>query len=105
MTTGGQGRTPRENRGYDRSMPGVPSYEALNLQDLCNAGAEVLPVEADQPLPTRGRVELRGLPFLIGTEDKKGDCFLVPSEVVCLDIGKRARHVVVAHRLLAPTKP
>ena len=86
-------------------MPGDPSYEALNLQDLCNAGADVLPAEADQPLPTRGRVELRGLPFLIGTDDKQGDCFLVPSEAVSLDIGKQARHVVVAHRLFAPTKP
>src|SRR5215470_14540421 len=86
-------------------MPGDPSYEALNLQDLCNAGADVLPAEADRPLPTRGRVELRGLPFLIGGEDKRGDCFLVPSEAVSLGIGKPARHVVVAHRLLAPTKP
>ena len=85
-------------------MPGDPSYEALNLQDLCNAGADVLPAEANRPHPTRGRVELRGLPFLIGTDDKQGDCFLVPSEAVSLDIGKQARHVVVAHRLLAPTK-
>ena len=86
-------------------MPGDPSYEVLNLHDLCNAGADVLSVEADQALPTRGRVELRGLPFLIGTDDKQGDCFLVPSEAVSLDIGKQARHVVVAHRLLVPTKP
>jgi len=86
-------------------VPGDPSYEALNLQDLCNAGADVLPAEGDQPQPTRGRVELRGLPFLIGTDDEQGDCFLVPSEAVFLDIGKRARYVVVAHRLLAPTKP
>src|SRR5712691_4586507 len=44
----------------------MPSYEPVDLSAACNAGVEVLGDEpGDVPL---GRVDLRGLPFLIGSE-------------------------------------
>ena len=43
----------------------MPSYEPVDLSAACNAGVEVLGDEpGDVPL---GRVDLRGLPFLIGS--------------------------------------
>ncbi len=79
-------------------------YEAVNLHSLCNAGVKDLP--GDQNDPPLGRATLRGLPFLIGSEDKDSErCFLVPSETVLIDVGKQAKHVIFAHRLLAPTQP
>jgi len=55
----------------------MPSYEPVDLSAACNAGVDVLGDEpGDVPL---GRVDLRGLPFLIGSEPpSKERCFLLP---------------------------
>jgi hypothetical protein len=82
----------------------MPSYEPVDLSAACNAGADVLGHEAsDVPL---GRVDLRGLPFLIGSEPPaKERCFLLPGEPTPVGIGRNARRVIVAHRLLEPGAP
>ncbi|WP_092650729.1 CehA/McbA family metallohydrolase [Actinopolymorpha singaporensis] len=82
----------------------MPGYEPLSLESVCNAGVEILGIQ-DQD-PPLGKVTLRGLPFLVGSETPAKDrCFVAPSEPVSIDIGKAARHVVVAHRLLEPGGP
>src|SRR5262249_12900279 len=67
-------------------------------------GVDVLGDEpGDAPL---GRVDLRGLPFLIGSEPPSAQrCFLLPSAAVPVGIGRNARRVIVAHRLLEPGAP
>jgi hypothetical protein len=71
---------------------------------VCNAGVEVLGDEpGDVPL---GRVDLRGLPFLIGSEPSSAQrCFLLPAAPASVAIGRLARRVIVAHRLLEPGAP
>ena len=79
----------------------MPSYEPVDLSAVCNAGVEVL---GDEPggVPL-GRVDLRGLPFLIGAERPSGErCFLMPGTSVSVGVGRLARRVIVAHRLLEP---
>jgi hypothetical protein len=50
----------------------------------------------DVPL---GRVDLRGLPFLIGPEPPSAErCFLLPSAPTSVAIGRVARRVIVAHQ-------
>ena len=82
----------------------MPSYEPVDLSAACNAGREVLGDEpGDVPL---GRVDLRGLPFLIGPEPSSAErCFLLPGAPVRVGIGRVARRVIVAHRLLEPGAP
>jgi hypothetical protein len=82
----------------------MPSYEPVDLSAACNAGVDVLGVEpGDVPL---GRVDLRGLPFLIGSEPPSAErCFLLPAAPVSVGIGRLARRVIVAHRLLEPAGP
>src|ERR1700716_1264938 len=77
----------------------MPSYEPVDLSAACNAGIEVLGGEpGDVPL---GRVDLRGLPFLIGAASPSAlRCFLLPGAPVSVRIGRPARRVIVAHRLL-----
>jgi hypothetical protein len=79
----------------------MPSYEPVDLSAACNAGLDVLGDEpGDVPL---GRVDLRGLPFLIGSESpSKERCFLLPGAPAAVGIGRPARRVIVAHRLLEP---
>jgi hypothetical protein len=49
----------------------MPSYEPVDLSAACNAGVEILGDEpGDVPL---GRVVLRGLPFLIGSEPESAE--------------------------------
>ncbi|MGW5362940.1 CehA/McbA family metallohydrolase [Actinopolymorpha pittospori] len=82
----------------------MPGYEPVSLQSVCNAGVDVL--GADPADPQLGNVEFRGLPFLIGSEDRAKDrCFVMPSEPVSVEIGKAARRVIVAHRQLEPGGP
>jgi hypothetical protein len=71
---------------------------------VCNAGVDVLGKESGEvPL---GRVHLRGLPFLIGPEPPSAvRCFLQPGAPVTVGIGRLARRVIVAHRLLEPGGP
>ena len=82
----------------------MPSYEPVDLSAACNAGTEVLGDEpGDVPL---GRVELRGLPFLIGSEPRSAErCFLLPGVPTSVGIGRLAPRVIVAHRLLEPGAP
>jgi len=82
----------------------MPSYEPVDLSAVCNAGVEVLGDEpGDVPL---GRVDLRGLPFLIGSEPPSAArCLLLPSVPARVDIGRLAPRMIVAHRLLEPGAP
>ena len=82
----------------------MPSYEPVDLSAACNAGVDVLGDEpGDVPL---GRVDLRGLPFQIGPEPASAErCFLLPGAPMTVGIGRRARRVIVAHRLLEPGAP
>ena len=82
----------------------MPSYEPVDLSAACNAGVDVLGDEpGDVPL---GRVDLRGLPFLIGPEPPSAErCFLLPGAPMPVRIGRLARRVIVAHRLLEPGAP
>lgn len=79
----------------------MPGYEPVRLDSVCNAGLDVLgEAPGDPPL---GNVDLRGLPFLVGSEPPDKDrCFLVPTTSTSIDVGRSARRVVVAHRLLEP---
>jgi hypothetical protein len=87
-----------EVRRYDRAMAG---YETVTLESVCNAGVEALE-DAAGHLPL-GQVTLRGLPFLIGSiTPSKERCFVVPGSPVSIDVGRTARRVIVAHRLLKP---
>src|SRR5262249_29787587 len=74
------------------------------LWAACTGGVAVL---GDEPGDLRlGRVERRGLPFLIGSEPTSADrCFLLPSAPTPVGIGRLARRVIVAHRLLEPGAP
>jgi hypothetical protein len=82
----------------------MPSYEPVDLSAACNAGVAVLGDEpGDVPL---GRVDLRGLPFLIGSEPPSAErCFVLPSVPASVGIGRLAPRVIVAHRLLEPGAP
>ena len=82
----------------------MPSYQPVDLSAACNAGVEVLGDEpGDVPL---GRVALRGLPFLIGSEPPSGRrCLLLPGAPTSVGIGRLAPRVIVAHRLLEPGGP
>ncbi|HEX3491790.1 MAG TPA: hypothetical protein VHU92_20760, partial [Streptosporangiaceae bacterium] len=82
----------------------MPSYEPVDLSAACNTGVSVLGDDAGAaPL---GRVDLRGLPFLIGPESPSAErCFLLPGAPVSVGIGRLARRVIVAHRLLEPGAP
>ncbi len=82
----------------------MPTYEPVDLSAACNAGVSVLGDEAgDVPL---GRVELRGLPFLIGSEPPSPErCLLAPDAPTSVGIGRLAPRVIIAHRLLEPGAP
>jgi hypothetical protein len=82
----------------------MPSYEPVDLSAVCNAGVDVLGGEpGDVPL---GRATLRGLPFLIGSQPPSAErCFLLPGAPVSVGIGRPAKRVIIAHRLLEPGAP
>src|SRR5690348_13092090 len=82
----------------------MPSYEPVDLSAVCNASVEVLGNEPGAvPL---GRVNLRGLPFLIGSEPPSAErCLLLPRAPTSVGIGRLAPRVIVAHRLLEPVAP
>ena len=79
----------------------MAEYEPLDLSSLCNSGLEALGDDADAPV---GRQEFHGLPFLIGGRDStaSSQCFLMLREghAVSVPVGKQARYVVFAHRLM-----
>jgi hypothetical protein len=79
----------------------MSNYEPIELGSTCNAGVDIVgDGAADVPL---GRVSLRGLPFLI--HEQRDRCFIAPREPVSVDIGRPARRVIIAHRLLEPGAP
>ena len=101
-------------------------YEPVDLSSWCNAGVEALgeiaPGPADQrslraaffvagdgtgetPGPRVGPQVFRGLPFQVGAEDEAGGgkCFIALDGAtggVTIPIGRAARRVILAHRLL-----
>ena len=82
----------------------MPSYQPVDLSAACNAGLDVLGDEpGDVPL---GRVDLRGLPFLIGSQAPSAERVLPAAARAPADpsvaIGRLAPRVIVAHRLLEP---
>ncbi len=82
----------------------MPSYEPVDLSGVCNAGVDVLGKEPGEP--PLGRVDLRGLPFLIGAEQPSAQrCFLLPEAPVSVPVGRLAPRVIIAHRLLEPGAP
>ena len=77
----------------------MPGYEPVDLSAVCNAGLDVLGDAAGGA--RTGRVDLRGLPFLIGAEQPSAHrCFLLPDAPASVTVGRQARRVIVAHRLL-----
>src|SRR5262245_66664812 len=91
-------------RSAARSTIGrMPSYEPVDLSAACNAGVGVL---GDEPggVPL-GRVDLRGLPFLIGSEPPSAvRCFLLLGARVSVGIGRVARRWGMADRRLLPVE-
>jgi hypothetical protein len=86
---------------YDHPMS---DYEPVSLGSACNAGVDVL--EGAESGIDLGALTLRGLPFLVGGEPlDKERCFVAPRAPVRIPIGKPARRVIVAHRLLEPGAP
>jgi hypothetical protein len=65
----------------------MPGYEPVDLSAACNAGVDVLGTEpGDVPL---GRVDLRGLPFLIGSQPPSAKrCFVLPGAPVSVGVGR-----------------
>jgi hypothetical protein len=109
MTSPLRPRPPRAEIDWDQpgrepTIGPMPSYQPVDLSAACNAGVDVLGDEpGDVPL---GRVDLRGLPFLIGSEPAAGErCFLLPGGPASVAVGRLARRVIVAHRLLEPGGP
>lgn len=78
----------------------MPTYVALDLSSICNAGLEVL--ESRYPLGL-GPQLMRGIPFLV--HEDRDRCFVLlpaggdPSGVSLL-VNRAAKHVIIAHRLL-----
>ena len=81
----------------------VADYEPIDLSTLCNAGPEIL--GADYPW-IAGPRSFRGLPFQIGRTDRSAGPSLVHfgsggrQESLVVPLGRLARWVIVAHRLL-----
>jgi len=80
----------------------MPDYEPLDLSKLCNADASIL--GEDKRIPS-GPQAWHGLPFCVGPVDGSGPCVIacgvdISMEPVTIPIGRTARHVIVAHRLL-----
>ena len=74
-------------------------YEPVDLSSWCNAGPQALGEGGEALL---GRQSLRGLPFLVGSDDASGNCLLAldgDSERVAIGIARAARRVIFAHRL------
>ncbi len=86
----------------------MADYEPIDLSPWCNAGVEALASEVDPPV---GPQSFHGLPFLIGPSGAQasgGRCFIVVGgnkRPVTVPIGRRARQVIFAHRLLESELP
>ncbi len=85
----------------DRPADPVAEYEPLDISALCNTGIDVLDGQPGAPM---GPQSFRGLPFLIGGDPRA--CFVglgrgLRAEGLIIPLGRTARCVIVAHRLLA----
>jgi hypothetical protein len=78
----------------------MPSYQPVDLSAVCNVGVEVL-----GETPPLGRVDLRGLPFLIGQAPEQRRCFVLPTTSISINVDRLAPRVIIAHRLLEPGAP
>jgi hypothetical protein len=81
----------------------MDAYEPLDLSAVCNAGLDVLGQNRRAPI---GQQSFHGLPFVIGNADGSASkCFVGAGdglgESTQIPIGKAARNVIVAHRLLS----
>ena len=81
----------------------MADYEPLDLSGQLNAGMDRLGEGVEAPV---GQQTFHGLPFLVGNAGSEGqdDCFIAFGDSdagVTIPVGKRARRVIVAHRLLA----
>lgn len=77
-----------------------PEYAAIRLDAAANASLALLP---ESSRPSVGALTLRGLPFLVGPEPDRclvhlGDGGAAGVEV---GLGRHARHLIFAHRLLS----
>jgi hypothetical protein len=82
----------------------MADYEPVPLDTVCNAGVDVF--GDDTPNPPIGPVTLRGLPFVIGSESPSKDrCLVIPTSSVSVEVGRQAKRVIIAHRLLEPSGP
>lgn len=79
-------------------MPYVP----VDLDKGCNAGLDSLGHNAQAPL---GAQLFHGLPFKIGIDPDR--CFIAPtpSSPVTVRVDRRARYVIIAHRLIDSQPP
>ncbi|MCS7224713.1 MAG: CehA/McbA family metallohydrolase [Armatimonadetes bacterium] len=80
----------------------MEDYEALDIAQWCNEGPQRMPDGAKMP---RGLVTLRGLPFLIGTDNNQEKCLLYfgPEgyrDPVAITLKRPAKWIIFAHRLL-----
>jgi hypothetical protein len=79
----------------------MKDYLPLNLSKLCNVGANFI---GNNSKPAIGKQTFHGLPFVIGINARK--CFLGfngkggAKKSVTIPVGKTARHILFAHRLL-----
>lgn len=83
----------------------MADYEPLDLAGWCNVGVAAL---GAQQAPALGRQTYHGLPFQIGTADAAAPCFLAFGDggyaaPLRLPVGRAARTLIVAHRLLDST--
>ncbi|MDP6041374.1 MAG: hypothetical protein QGG64_22700, partial [Candidatus Latescibacteria bacterium] len=81
----------------------MDAYEPLDLSAVYNAGLDALGENRRAPI---GQQSFHGLPFVIGNVDgTASQCFVGAGdglgETVRIPIGKAARNVIVAHRLLS----
>jgi hypothetical protein len=86
--------------------PQPDDYEPVDLAACCNAGSDAL---GDEPPIAPGLRSFHGLPFLIGGErDADAASFVVvepDGPEVVVPVGRRADHVIVAHRRLHGAPP
>ena len=80
----------------------MADYEPLDISQWCNAGVSELGDGAEVPV---GRQTMRGLPFLVGSDGagSTGNVYIAldgSQEPLSVPIGRPARRVVLAHRML-----
>ncbi len=78
----------------------MKDYQPLDVSALCNAGLDILNVDADVSI---GEQTLRGLPFVVGSSEHDGNCLIAfdaKRESATIPINQSAHRVIIAHGLL-----